>query len=291
MKAPPFGYARAGTLPDLFRLWAEAGPEAKLLAGGQSLLATLAFRLSEPALLIDISRLAELKGIAASGNTLRVGALTTHADLGSSDLVRRQAPLLAETVPLIAHPAIRNRGTIGGSLAYADPAAELPACCVALDATIVARSAKGERRIPAGRFFSGLYTTALQPNELIAAVEFPAATANERSTILELARRSGDYAMAGIVARAQIAGDTFGDLRLVFFGVGDTAVTATRAMAALTGKRPVAANVAAAQAALDADLDPPADLHGSAEMKRHLARALLQRAVHRLAGGGEARAA
>ena len=155
MKAPPFTYVRAASLADVFKLWREAGPEAKLLAGGQSLLATLAFRLSEPSTLIDISRVRELRGIAQAGAAIRVGALTTHAELGANELVRRHVPLLAEAVPLIAHPAIRNRGTIGGSLAFADPAAELPACCVALDAMIVARNAADERRIPAAEFFTG----------------------------------------------------------------------------------------------------------------------------------------
>ena len=200
-------------------------------------------------------------------------------------------PLLAEAVPLIAHPAIRNRGTIGGSLAYADPAAELPACCVALEATIIARSAAGERRIPAAQFFTGLYTTALAANELIAAIEFPVAKAGERCVILELARRSGDYAMAGVVARAKLAGSTLVGPRLVFFGVGDRPVIAERAMAAVAGKIVTPETIAAAQAALDADLDPPADQHGSPQMKRHLARVLLARALRRIAGIEEARAA
>src|SRR5262245_15192581 len=135
MKAPPFDYVRANTLAELFQLWHDAGPEARLLAGGQSLMPALAFRLSEPSALIDISRVADLSGIAVSDGALRVGALTTHAELGAHALVRQYAPLLADAAPLIAHPAIRNRGTLGGSLAYADPAAELPACCVALGAT------------------------------------------------------------------------------------------------------------------------------------------------------------
>jgi aerobic carbon-monoxide dehydrogenase medium subunit len=291
MKAPPFGYVRANTLVEAFRLWSEAGPEAKLLAGGQSLLATLAFRLSEPTVLVDISRVAELRGIAASGNSLRVGALTTHAELGADTTVRQQVPLLAAAVPLIAHPAVRNRGTIGGSLAYADPAAELPACSVALEATILARSATTERRISAGDFFRSLYTTALEPNELIAAVEFPSRQPGERSTILELARRSGDYAMAGIVARAGFDGGALIDPRIVFFGVGDVPVIAAGAMAALAGRPGTKASIAAAQAALDDDLDPPADLNGGADTKRHLARVLLARAVHRLVDGEEARAA
>ena len=291
MKAPPFAYVRAASIADVFALWSAAGPEAKLLAGGQSLLATLAFRLSEPSTLIDISRVAELAVISETGDGIRVGALATHAELGASELVRRHAPLLAEAVPLIAHPAIRNRGTIGGSLAYADPAAELPACCVALDAGIIARSASGERRIPAAQFFTGLYATALAENELIAAVEFPTAKPEERSVILELTRRSGDYAMAGIVARAQVAGGVLTDTRLVYFGVGETAVVAKGAMAALARKPPTLETIARAQGALDADLDPPADQHGNPDMKRHLARVLLARALRRLTGAQEARAA
>jgi carbon-monoxide dehydrogenase medium subunit len=291
MKAPPLAYVRADSLADAFRLWRETGPDARLLAGGQTLLASLAFRLSDPGTLIDITRVAELRGIAAAGGTIRVGALTTHAELGAHELVRRHVPLLAEAVPLIAHAAIRNRGTIGGSLAFADPAAELPACAAALDATIVARSTAGERRIPAGDFFTGLYTTALAEHELIAAVEFPAAQTGERTAILELARRSGDYAMAGVVARARVAGAALAEPKLVFFGVGDGPVVARRAMAALAGKPPSTETIAAAQAALDDDLNPASDQHGGPEMKRQLARVLLARVVGRLTGGEEARAA
>jgi len=291
MKAPPFSYVRAASLADAFKLWSAAGPEAKLLAGGQSLLATLAFRLSEPSALIDISRVPELTGISQAGNAIRVGAGTTHAELGRHELIHRHVPLLAEAVPLIAHPAVRNRGTIGGSLAFADPAAELPACCMALDAVVIARSARAERRIAAAQFFTGLYATALGAGELIAAVEFPLARAGERSTILELVRRSGDYAMAGVAARAKVSGNTLAEPRLVFFGVGDRPVAAKRAMAAASGKPVTVETVAAAQAALDGDLEPPADQHGSPQVKRHLARVLLARALKRIAGVEEARAA
>jgi carbon-monoxide dehydrogenase medium subunit len=288
MKPAPFGYQRAATLAQVFQGWAEAGPEAQLLAGGQSLIATLALRLSEPSVLIDITRVADLRGIRHAGGALSVGALTTHAELGADPLVRQHAPLLAAAVPLIAHPAIRNRGTLGGSLAYADPAAELPACCVALGATIVARSASGERRIPARAFFQGLYTTALAPSELIAAVEFPLAGAGERSTILELARRSGDYAMAGIVARARCQADRLVDPQIVFFAVGDRPVVASGAMAALAERTADKAGIAAACAALGGDLDPPADLNGGPDMKRHLAGVLLARAIARLLEEAEA---
>ena len=291
MKAPPFAYVRATSLADAFRLWADADSEARLLAGGQTLLASLAFRLSEPSTVIDISRVPELKGIGQVGSAIRVGALTTHAELGASDLIRRHVPLVAQAVPLIAHPAIRNRGTIGGSLAYADPAAELPACTLALDATIVARSASGERRIPAAQFFTGLYATALAEHELIAAVEFPLAKPEERTVILELARRSGDYAMAGVAAKATPTRGMLSDPRLVFFGVGETPVIVRGAMAAIAGKPATPETIAAAQAALATDLDPPADLHGSPDMKRHLARVLLARALAQIAGGAEVRAA
>jgi carbon-monoxide dehydrogenase medium subunit len=292
MKAPPLSYVRAATLSEVFQLWRAAGPDARLLAGGQTLLATLAFRLSDPGTLIDIARLRELRGITQIGNsTIRVGALTTHAELGRHELIRQHVPLIAEAVPLIAHPAIRNRGTIGGSLAFADPAAELPACCVALDAIIVARNAADERRIPAAQFFTGLYSTALKPYELIAAVEFPMAKAGERATIAELVRRSGDYAMAGVVAKARFAGTTVIGPQLVFFGVGDRPVLAGRAMTAISGQQVLPTTIAAAQAQLDADLDPPSDQHGSPQTKRHFARVVLARALKRMADMEEARVA
>jgi len=291
MKAPPFSYLRAASLADIFVKWDAAGAEAQLLAGGQSLLASLAFRLSSPSTLIDVSRVPELIGISAGGGMIRVGALTTHAELGAHAVVRQQVPLLAAAAPLIAHPAIRNRGTIGGSLAYADPAAELPACCVALDAVIVARSATAERRIPAAQFFTGLYATALGEKELITAIEFPARTAQQRSAILELARRSGDYAMAGVAAQGEFKDAEFVHGKLVFFGVGEAPVAASAAAAVLTGRPLTGEAIARAEAALDTDLDPPADQHASSEMRRHLARVLLGRVLRRLSQKEEARVA
>lgn len=291
MKAPPFSYLRAASLADIFIKWEAAGADARLLAGGQSLLASLAFRLSTPSTLVDVSRVPELTGISVAGGKIRVGALTTHAELGAHPLVREEVPLLAAAVPLIAHPAIRNRGTIGGSLAYADPAAELPACCVALAAEIVARSASAERRIPAAQFFTGLYATALGEKELITAIEFPVRKAQQRSAILELARRSGDYAMAGVVAQAQFKDAEFTDGRLVFFGVGETPVAANAAVAVLTGSPLTDAAIARAEAALATDLNPPADQHASSDMRRHLARVLLGRVLRQLAGKQEARIA
>ena len=284
MKAPPFEYQRATSLADVFRLWTEAGPDARLLAGGQSLLATLAFRLSEPTALIDITRVAELKGVADTGPLIRVGALTTHAELGASPLIATHVPLLHEAVPLIAHPAIRNRGTIGGSLGFADPASELPAAAVALEARILAVSAKGERRIPAGQFFRGLYETALEPGELIAAVEFEKAKPTERSTIVEIARRSGDYGMAGLALRLEIDGGKVARPRIVGFALGDAPVLAERAMAKLAGAALTAETIAQAAAALDGDLDPAPDMYGTPAMKKRWARVLLERALKKIAG-------
>ena len=280
MKMPPFAFVKAHDLPTLFRLWEQAGEDARLLAGGQTLLATLAFRLSEPSVLIDITGIAALQSIVEQPDSIRVGALTTHAALGADLLLRQHVPLLTQAVPQIAHAAIRNRGTIGGSLAYADPAAELPACCVALDATIIAASKQGERRIRASDFFTGLLTTALRENELIVAVESPKQAHNQRSALLEIARRSGDYAIAGLAMRLTVNADHHPDeARLVFFGVGDGPVRAKATEAALTGQAITAASIAAAQIALSDDLDPPADLHGSGAMKLQLCRTLLSRIV------------
>lgn len=265
MKWPGFRYARARTLEEVWALQDASGEDAKILAGGQSLLATLAFRLSDPGELIDISGIAALKGIERRDDRLRIGALTTHTELGRHPLVAQAAPLLGEAVPLIAHAAIRNRGTLGGNLAYADPASELPACLIALDADVIAVSRRGERRIPARDFFTGLFETALEPGELIGAVELAPSRAGERSVIREVTRRAGDYAMIGLAAWTD--GTTS---RLVFFGAGETAVFARRASAALP-------EIGAAQAALSADLSPAGDQHASAAMKLHLARVLIGR--------------
>jgi carbon-monoxide dehydrogenase medium subunit len=290
MKWPAFDYARATTLDGLWSIWEEAGPEARLLAGGQSLLAALAFRLSDPPALIDITRINALGGIADHGEILRIGALTCHAELGRDGLVRRHAPLLTEAIPLIAHAAIRNRGTVGGSLALADPAAELPACMVALGATLVLRARAGERRVAARDFFKGLFETDLAPFELIAAVEVPKAGPTHRSAIVEVTRRSGDYAMAGLALALELDAGTVAAPRLVYFGVGGQPVVAAAAAAALAGRRLDGAAIATAVAALDEDLDPPGDLHGPPELKRHLAKVLTTRALRQIMQPAEAAA-
>jgi carbon-monoxide dehydrogenase medium subunit len=284
LKAPPFAYARARSLAEVFELLAAHGDGAKLLAGGQSLIATLNMRLSSPRLLIDITRLTEFSGIEVRDGRVRIGALTTHAEIERSPEIRKHLPLLAQAAPHIAHPAIRNAGTLGGSIALADPAAEWPACCVALDAQFVIAGKSGTRRIAARDFFKGLYATALQPDEVLTHIEIAVPGPDHRSAFVELAQRRGDYAIAGVAAVAKLAGGTLTGLRLAFLGVGQTPVLARNAMAAMEGKPPAADAIAAATKALAKDLDPAPDLYSSAATKMHLARVLTTRALTALAG-------
>lgn len=283
MKAPPFAYTRANSLAEVFDLLARHGDGAKLLAGGQSLIATLNMRLSAPQLLIDISRLTELAGIQVRDGTVRIGALTTHAEIEHSAEIRKHLLLLAQAAPHIAHAAIRNVGTFGGSIALADPAAEWPACCVALDAQFVIAGKAGTRRVAARDFFKGLYATALQPDEVLTQVEIAVPGPDYRSAFVELAQRRGDYAIVGLAAIAKHARGIFSDLRLAFLGVGPAPVLARTAMAAVEGKRASADTIAAATKALAKDLDPGPDLYSSAATKMHLARALTGRALAALA--------
>lgn len=250
MKAPSFAYAKPRSLDEVFALVERHGADAKLLAGGQTLLATLNMRLSSPALLIDITGLPGLAGIAVKGSTLRIGALATHRAIERSPEIATHLPLLAQAAPHIAHVAIRNAGTIGGSLAHGDPAAEWPACCVTLDATIVMASKQRERRVKAREFYRGLFDTALGTGEVITAVEFPIPGAGYRSAFLELARRHGDYAIVGVAALAKVSSGGLADVRLAFIGGGPTPVLARAAMAAVEGKKPGAEVISAAQTAL-----------------------------------------
>ena len=246
-------------------LLAQHGDMAKLLAGGQSLLPALNLRLSAPAWLIDIGRIPELRGITVQGTTLRIGAMTTHAELAASPDVSRLAPMLVRAVAHIAHPAIRSRGTIGGSLANADPAAELPACAMALAARIIVQGPGGLRTIPAQYFFTGLFETALAPSEILVAIEVDAIAAPWG--FQELSRRSGDYAIVGLAAQA-VPGSS---PRLAYFAVGATAVLAPHAALALSQ------GIEAACAALPRDLTPPADLQASSKTRMALAQVLLRR--------------
>jgi len=273
LKAPPFAYVRARSQNELFALLTEHGEDARILAGGQSLIASLNLRLSEPRVLVDITHLPGLSGITVADGVLTIGALTRHVEIERSDLVRLHAPLLAQAVRHVAHPAIRNRGTLGGSLALNDPAAEYPACAVALRATMRLRGPAGVRRVPAAGFFRGVYATALHPDEVLEAVDLPVQQPGERSVFLELARRHGDYAMVGLAVHGRPE-----ELRCVFMAVGDGPIQA-RSAAAAACAGPKAGRIAAAQAALADDLDPAGDLNASPATRLHLARVLLGRAL------------
>jgi len=240
-------------------------------------MATLAMRLSEPALLIDLSALDALRGIARVGDRLRIGALVTHSEIESSPLVARHAPLLGQAAPHIAHRAIRNAGTWGGSLAHADPAAEWPACLLALGGAVIVRGPDGERRIDADDFFVGLYETALQPGEVLVATEIEPAGSDAWFGFSELARRRGDYAVVGIAATASRAGAALRAPRIALLGVGTTSARARRTEALLDGRALDAGTIAQAVASLRAEIDPLPDLTHSSSTKRHLAGVLLQR--------------
>ena len=282
MKPAPFAYEKPGTMAELFGLLAEHGANATILAGGQSLMATMNMRLSAPEILVDINGLKELSGITVSADTLRIGALTRHCDVASSEDVADQAPLIHLAMPHVAHPAIRNRGTFGGSIALADPASELPACILCLDGEIEMTEATGVRRVPAATYFKGLYETDLQEAEIVTAVHVPVLGSGERHAFEEITRRHGDYAMAGLAAKASVSGTTLSNVRLAYFGVAGTPVLATKAGEALEGTINDD-GIRVAQTALDSDLDPFDDIGCSAATKLHLAKVLLDRVVRRLA--------
>jgi aerobic carbon-monoxide dehydrogenase medium subunit len=283
MKASAFAYARATSVSNALELLVAHGDRAKVLSGGQSLMPAMNLRLISPELIVDIGELAELRGIAVSGDAVRIGALTRHVDLARSAEIAAHAPLLAEAIAHVAHPAIRNRGTLGGSLAHADPASELPACMVALNATIIVRGQVGERRIAAQDFFTGIYETALSPEELLVAVELPLAQKDAAHFFHEFARRHGDYAIVGLAAQAMVEAGGFTDLRLAFFALGDKPVLA-KAAKKLTGTAVTPAILSDARDALSEELDPYYDQQASASMRRHLAKVLLVRCVAALLG-------
>ena len=284
MKPAPFGYARAATLDDVFSLLAEHGDDAKIIAGGQSLMATLNMRLSEPEILIDINRIDGLAGIEDTGDTIRIGAVTRHVDVEESDLVATHAPMIAAAMGHIAHPAIRNRGTFGGSIAFADPAAELPACAAALEATMHVAGKGGTRDIAATDFFKGLYETALGEGEILTAVSVPKIAAGWKSGFMELARRHGDYAIIGLCAHLQFDGAKFGDTRLIFFNAGDRPVSAPQTAALLNGQSWSDELSEKLSASLKEELDPPDDLNANGPMRKHLAGVLIKRTLAPLAG-------
>ena len=232
-------------------------------------------RLSAPALLIDINDLKGLDGIVKKGKFIEVGALARHAQVERSDVISRYAPLIALAMPHIGHPAIRNRGSFGGSIAFADPAAELPACLLALGGEVEIASTKGKRKVKADAFFKGLFETAVRPQEIVTAIRIPVADKNTRVGFAELARRHGDYAIVGLAASARANGKGLADVRLAYFGVGDTPIRVKKAEAELT-----AGNIDAAVSALD--LEPHDDVQATAKVKKHLAGVLLRRVATQL---------
>jgi carbon-monoxide dehydrogenase medium subunit len=281
MKASAFAYARATSVANALELLNTHGEKAKVLSGGQSLLPAMNLRLIAPELVVDIGELAELRGIAVKGNVLTIGALTRHVDLLKSPQIAAHAPLLKRAVAHVAHPAIRNRGTIGGSLAQADPASELPACMLALGATIIARGTSGERRIAAREFFTGIYETVLAPQELLVAVELPVTAENSAHFFHEFARRHGDYAIVGLAAQAVVTNGQFADLRLGFFAVGDRPLLA-RSAGKLVDVVITPAVLARAASALHGELEPLEDQQATPAMRRHLAKVLLMRCISSL---------
>ncbi len=284
MKAPRFAYARAETLADALDLLAEYGDDAVVLAGGQSLMPTLNMRLSSPRLVIDINRIDALKGISMDGGEIRIGALARHVEVLGSEIVRESLPLITEALGHVGHVAIRNRGTFGGSIALADPAAEMPACAVALRASLVLESKAGGRRtVAAEDFFKGLYETEKRDDEILVEARIPTAQDGAVSAFGELARRHGDFALAGIACHGRMADGKCHDLRLVYFGSEDRPRLAVKAAAAAEGRRPDAETIEAVEAALGDDLDPIGNFHASAATRLHLARVLTRRALGSLA--------
>ncbi len=274
MKASVGGYARARDLRHAIELLSSADGMARVLAGGQSLVPAMNMRLSTGDLLVDISRLSELRGVVDDGDTIRIGALTRHVDVGRDPLIAQHAPLLATAVEVIAHAAIRNRGTIGGAIAHADPAAEFPACILALGAVLHVEGPDGPRTITAEDFFHGLFETDLEPEEILTAISVPKAEQGELQVLQEVTRRSGDYALAGVCVVRRAGGH-----RVTMISVGDQPVLAKAAMAKLD-----AGDLDGAVDALRAEIDPPSDTNASGSYRRHIAGVLLRRAMAEISG-------
>jgi carbon-monoxide dehydrogenase medium subunit len=283
MKARGFRYVKPDTLKNALRILHDEGTDAVPLAGGQSLLAGLNLRLSAPSLLVDIGGLCELSGRFEQADSIRIGAATRHAELLRCPLVKKHLPLLTKAAHHIGHIAIRNRGTLGGSLAYSDPAAEIPACAVALDATLVLASATGEREVKAELFFKGLFETDLRPGELIVAVKFAKVPATTKCTFLELARRHGDFAMIGIAALVAMEGPKIADARIVYFGAVEHAKLARSTSVALAGLTVPIDDLSALRNTIQDDVAAQESPGLRSDTVRHLAEVLTRRAMDEIA--------
>ena len=279
MKLPPVDYEAPRTVSGALELLAEHLDQASVLAGGQSLLPLLALRLARPAVLIDINGIDGLSGVSAAGGWATIGAMTREYAAEESATVTGAVPLLAAALPLIGHEAIRSRGTIGGSLAHADPAAELPAVARALDAEFVVRSRSGERVIPAADWFEGYLTTSRRMDELLVAVRFPTAGPGTGFSFQEVARRHGDFAIVGLAVSLTLSGGAIADARLAFAGISDVPVRAAEAEGLLAGERPSAELFDEAARRATGGIDPPADLHGSSGYRKKVAAALVRRGL------------
>ena len=289
MKLPPVDYEAPTTVAGAIDLLAEQLDEASVLAGGQSLIPLLALRLARPALLIDINGLDELSGVSATDGWVTIGAITREYEAEESEVVADAVPLLAAALPLIGHEAIRSRGTIGGSLAHADPAAELPAVARALDAEFVVRGPSGMRVIPAAQWFEGYLTTARRSDELLTEVRFPAAKRGTGVSFTEIARRHGDFAIVGLAVSLVLSGEVISDARLALAGVSDVPVRATAAEDLLVGERPSPELFDEAARRATDDIDPPADLHGSSGYRKTVAAAIVRRGLRAAADNARER--
>jgi aerobic carbon-monoxide dehydrogenase medium subunit len=279
VKNPPFEYHCPGSLNEAVTLLAELGDDAKILAGGQSLLPVMALRLGTPPHIIDIGGLTELADITVGSDGVTIGATVRHRAAETSDDIARHAPLVAAALPHVGHRAIRTRGTILGSIAHADPAAEMPAVCLATGATMVARSVDGEREIAAADFFEGYLTTVLHDNEILTHVRFPAWPATAGAAVVEISRRHGDYALVGLACKVDVTEGEITSAALSFLGVSGTPVRVTKAEQSLVGKPPGDTVFATAADIVTATLKPGDDIHATANYRRHIAGVLTRRGL------------
>lgn len=281
MKPAPFKYLAPVNLEEALSHLAEYGYDAKILAGGQSLIPTMNFRMAQPAVLIDLNNVSELFYVKNESDRLQIGAMTRQREMEHNSLILSDSPLICETMPFIAHPQIRNRGTVGGSIAHADPAAEIPAVMIALNARFQLRSRNGERWVPANEFFMGMFTTVLEPEEILTEISLPVLARNCGWAFHEVARRHGDFALVG--AAAYVVLDTNNkcqQARLVLLSVGDGPVEAHQAEQILMGQEGgIELFAEAAGIAATKDIDPPGDIHASREYRRHLARVLTRQVL------------
>jgi carbon-monoxide dehydrogenase medium subunit len=280
LKLPLFEYHSPDTIDEVLALLAEHGDEAKVMAGGQSLVPLLAMRLARPAQVVDINRVGGMSEIDANGDGVAFGALVRERAAERSRIVRDQLPLLAEALPFIGHAAIRTRGTVGGTVAHADASAEIPCVLAVLEGSVVARSARGERTIAASDFFQGHFTTALDDDECVVEVRMPSMDPSTGYAFQEVARRHGDFALVGVAATIALGADgRIADSRIALMGVADVPHRARAAEAELVGAEPTAEAFAAAAQTATADLTPGSDIHGSAAYRRHLAAVTVRRTL------------